>query len=58
MVNPTSETVPGELPLQPDPQPNQPDTDPGEPDPGSRAFPEEPGPDQVGQRDPDNGVER
>jgi hypothetical protein len=53
-----SETVPGEVPVQPEPQPNQPDSDPGEPDPGSREFPEEGGPDQVGQRNPDDGAER
>jgi hypothetical protein len=54
---PVGETVPGEAPVQPAPQPNQPDSDPGEPDPGSREFPES-GPDQVGQQDPDDGVER
>jgi len=52
------ETVPGEVPVQPEPQPNQPDSDPGQPNPGSRDFPEEGGPDQVGQQDPDHGVER
>jgi hypothetical protein len=53
-----AETVPGEVPVQPEPQPNQPDTDPGQPDPGTREFPEEPGPDQIGQQDRDAGVER
>lgn len=54
----SGETVPGEIPVQPEPQPNQPDSDPGEPDPGSREFPEEGGPDQVGQQNPDDGIER
>ena len=52
------ETVPGEVPVQPEPQPNQPDSDPAQPDPGSREFPEEEDPDQVGQQDPNHGVER
>lgn len=46
-----AETVPGEVPVQPEPQPNQPDTDPAQPEPGTREFPEEPGPDLVGQQD-------
>ena len=53
-----SATVPGDAPVQPEPQPNQPDSDPGEPDPGSREFPEEGGPDQVGKQNPDDGVGR
>jgi len=57
-TSPGGETVPGQIPVQPEPEPNQPDSDPGEQDPGSREFPEEGDPDQVGQRNPDDGVER
>lgn len=51
-----SETVPDDVPVRP--EPNQPESDPVEPDPGSRELPEEGGPDQVGQENPDDGVGR
>lgn len=50
---------PGHGPGQPDGgQPNQPDRDPGQIPPGSGGGPEEGDPDQVGQQDPDKGLDR
>lgn len=39
-------------------QPNQPDRDPAQIPPGSGGGPEEGDPDQVGQQDPDKGLDR
>lgn len=50
---------PGQNPTPPGGgQPNQPDRDPGQVPPGSGGGPEVGDPDQVGQQDPDKGLNR